>query len=169
MFPLGLAVMSMPWRRRLSWIPWAAIARMPPFFGQLQLIGGKRAGEAAVQPLCPDPDEVPLPGFYPDEAVFREPIARHYGCIEYVDAEVSKIFRQLEKYGLRERTVVFTGGPASVPAIVPGVSPDGAGPSIVGFAGGPASVPAIVPGMSPDGAGPSIWGCAGGPTSVSAI
>lgn len=95
------------WKESTQKPDWAAIARMQPFFGQIQLTGGKRAGEAAIQPLCPDLYEVPLPGYYPDETVFREPISRHYGCIRYLDTEVRDIFRQLEKNGLRESTFVF--------------------------------------------------------------
>lgn len=95
------------WKESTGQPDWEAIARMSPFFGQIQLLGGKRSDEAVIRPLSPAPQSVPRSACYPDEPVFREPIARHYGCIEYVDTEVTEIFQQLESAGLRENTVVF--------------------------------------------------------------
>jgi arylsulfatase A-like enzyme len=95
------------WKESKGQPDWRGIAGMAPFFGQIQLLGGKRSNEAAIKALCPDPAAVPLAGCYPDKPEFRESVARHYGCIEYMDTEVRQIFEQLDKAGLRDNTVVL--------------------------------------------------------------
>jgi arylsulfatase A-like enzyme len=80
---------------------------MRPFFGQIQLQGGKRSREEAITRLSPDIDSVTVPKYYPDDPLFRKAISRHYGCIAYLDTEVEKIFNHLADEGLLENTVVF--------------------------------------------------------------
>ena len=49
-----------------------------PFFGQIQLGGGK-LGKRAPQVI--DRSIVPIPPYYPDVAEVREEIAHHYDCL----------------------------------------------------------------------------------------
>ena len=55
------------------------------------------------------PGEVRVPAYYPDIPVVRETLARHYGNIALMDAEVGRILSELEAEGLADSTiVVFT-------------------------------------------------------------
>ncbi len=74
-----------------------------PFFGQLQLAGGKSGKQAKEI----DPVKVTLPPYYPDHEVMRGEYAHHYGCIEYTDEVTGGILGELERDGLLEDTAVF--------------------------------------------------------------
>ena len=55
------------------------------------------------------PGEVRVPAYYPDTEVVRETLARHYGNIALMDAEVGRILAELDAEGLADSTiVVFT-------------------------------------------------------------
>ncbi|MEM7200159.1 MAG: sulfatase-like hydrolase/transferase [Planctomycetota bacterium] len=82
---------------------WAdAKAAGRPFFGQIQLRGGKGRPAKVV-----DRNDVPVPPYYPDVPVVREEIAHHYDCVAQTDAEVGAILEALRTDGLLERTAVF--------------------------------------------------------------
>jgi arylsulfatase A-like enzyme len=77
-----------------------------PFFGQIQLKGGKRMqNDEPADPV--DPDDVTVPPYYPDHPVYREAIATHYDCIEAMDETLAEILGALDRDGLRENTVVM--------------------------------------------------------------
>lgn len=95
------------WKESAADCDWGSLARSAPFFGQIQLFGGKRRHEEEIVELSPDKADVPLPPYYPEEEVFRTPLARHYGCIRKVDSEVEEIFKNLERCGVADNTVVF--------------------------------------------------------------
>lgn len=82
------------------WLP--ARAAKKPFFGQIQLRGGKNKSAAKM-----DPSKVTVPPYYPDTAAVREEIANHYDVIEKTDREVGKILQHLHTDGMDENTVVF--------------------------------------------------------------
>ncbi len=82
---------------------WSGREANQPFFGQIQLRGGKR-GDAAQQV---DPDEVPVPPYYPDHPVYRKEIAHHYDTILKMDEILGRIITNLKEDGLYENTVVF--------------------------------------------------------------
>lgn len=82
------------------WRPAAAAAK--PFFGQLQLRGGKNRAPAAT-----DPAAVSVPPYYPDTAAVRAEIARHYDVIAKTDREVKRVLAALQEDQLLESTVVF--------------------------------------------------------------
>jgi len=85
---------------------WSGCPKDKPFFGQIQLRGGKdRPPFNANEKM--DPAKVPVPPYYPDIPLVRQEIAHHYDCIQWTDRQVGKILAQLEKDGLRERTFVF--------------------------------------------------------------
>lgn len=59
------------------------------------------------KPQTVNPDSVPLPPYFPDNAVTRTDVARHYSNIELMDAKVGKIVQQLKDDGLYDNTIIF--------------------------------------------------------------
>ncbi len=82
---------------------WSGRAEGQPFFGQIQLRGGKKSDA----PQKVDPQEVPVPPYYPDHPVYRERIAHHYDTILEMDRILGDIISRLKQDGLYENTVVF--------------------------------------------------------------
>lgn len=81
-----------------------------PFFGQLQLGGGKLKMIAWSQHLVEevvDRDTVPVPPYYPDIPEVREEIANHYDCLLTTDRQVGQIVARLKETGEYEKTVIF--------------------------------------------------------------
>lgn len=83
---------------------WAGRRPGQPFFGQVQLGGGK-LGKAA--PRVVDRAKVPVPPYYPDIPEIREEIAAHYDCILKTDEQVGEVIAALKRDGLYDRTVIF--------------------------------------------------------------
>jgi arylsulfatase A-like enzyme len=54
-----------------------------------------------------DPDEAPVPPYYPDTPVVRKTLARYYDCITAMDKNVGRILAELKEDGLAEDTIVF--------------------------------------------------------------
>ena len=54
-----------------------------------------------------DPDEVPVPPYYPDTPLVRRELARYYDCVTAMDKRVGEFLEQLEEDGLAEDTIVF--------------------------------------------------------------
>ena len=79
-----------------------AAAADKPFFGQLQLRGGKNRSEAVL-----DPAKVEVPPYYPDTPSVRAEIAHHYDVIAKTDREVKRVLAALQKDDLLDKTVVF--------------------------------------------------------------
>ena len=75
-----------------------------PFFGQIQLKGGK-LGKRAKAVI--DAATVPVPPYYPDIPEVREEIAHHYDCLLKTDQEIGDLLDQLEKDGLTDSTYIF--------------------------------------------------------------
>ena len=73
-----------------------------PFFGQIQLRGGKNRPTKSV-----DRRAVEVPPYYPDTPLVREEIAHHYDCVAETDAEVGAILDALRADGLLEQTLVL--------------------------------------------------------------
>ena len=82
---------------------WSGRGPDQPFFGQIQLLGGKRENA----PRRTDPGAVPVPPYYPDHPVYREEIAHHYDTILKMDEILGDIITRLKEDGLYESTVVF--------------------------------------------------------------
>ncbi|MFT5150275.1 MAG: N-sulfoglucosamine sulfohydrolase [Planctomycetota bacterium] len=72
-----------------------------PFFGQIQMTGGKSRVAAVV-----DRSAVQVPPYYPDHPTIRESIAHHYDTILDLDAAVGDIVAALKRDGLYEKTVI---------------------------------------------------------------
>lgn len=82
---------------------WSGREKYQPFFGQIQLRGGK-------YPNPPDvvkPDQVTVPPYYPDHAIYREEIAHHYNTILRMDEILGEIISALKEDELFEHTIVF--------------------------------------------------------------
>ena len=75
-----------------------------PFFGQIQLRGGKLGRRA---PKKTDRAKVSVPPYYPDIPLVREEIAHHYDCLLKTDEQIGEILAELEKDGLTESTLIF--------------------------------------------------------------
>ena len=82
---------------------WTGRKKDQPFFGQIQLTGGKFIDP----PKVVNPAEVNVPPYYPDHEVFRKGIAHHYNTILKTDEILGEIVDKLKKDGLYENTVVF--------------------------------------------------------------
>jgi len=89
---------------RGNWKHWRKAKPGQPFFGQIQLRGGKNSGRVK-NPT--DPADVTVMPYYPDHPIIRKEIAHHYDCIRQTDAEVKQILAALKDDGLLDDTVVF--------------------------------------------------------------
>jgi arylsulfatase A-like enzyme len=58
-------------------------------------------------PKVVNPDDVPLPPYYPDTPAIRADIAKHYDNIVVLDKQVGQIVGQLEEDGLLDETIIF--------------------------------------------------------------
>ncbi len=82
---------------------WTGKAEDQPFFGQIQLVGGKYHDP----PKMVKPEDVTVMPYYPDIKEFREVIADHYNTILKLDEIVGNIMQRLEEDGFLENTIVF--------------------------------------------------------------
>jgi len=82
---------------------WSGRGTDQPFFGQIQLTGGKYHDPPGVV----GPEEVSVPPYYPDHEIYREEIAHHYNTILKMDEILGEIISKLKEDGLFEHTVVF--------------------------------------------------------------
>ncbi|MDP6114691.1 MAG: sulfatase [Planctomycetota bacterium] len=82
---------------------WKQVPAGTPFFGQIQLRGGKARPKSKVM----DRAKVPIPPYYPDTEIVRDEIAHHYDCVLHTDAEVGRIVSDLKAAGRFENTVIF--------------------------------------------------------------
>jgi arylsulfatase A-like enzyme len=81
-----------------------------PFFGQIQLSGGKEIYSETFKSRVRDPIDpasVDLPPYYPDVPEVREDWAQHLDSIQITDDRVGGILDQLRQDGLLETTVVI--------------------------------------------------------------
>ena len=58
-------------------------------------------------PLSVNPNDVPVPPYYPDNEIIRTDIARHYSNIELLDKEIGEIIAKLKEEGLYDNTIIF--------------------------------------------------------------
>ena len=74
-----------------------------PFFGQIQLGGGKLKGVSKVT----DRSRVSVPPYYPDIPEVREEISNHYDCLIKTDFQVGQIIESLKEQELYQNTIIF--------------------------------------------------------------
>lgn len=82
---------------------WTGRKSGQPFFGQIQLLGGKYPNPE----LVIKPEDVEVHPYYPDHPLIRERTANHYNTILELDREVGEIIAALKRDGLYENTVIF--------------------------------------------------------------
>lgn len=75
-----------------------------PFFGQLQLGGGKLGNRVK---KVVERATVPVPPYYPDVAEVREEIAHHYDCLLETDRQVGQVIKALKDRDLYHNTAIF--------------------------------------------------------------
>jgi len=75
-----------------------------PFFGQVQLRGGKVTVDEDVDRV--DPSAVSVAPYYPDHPVYREEIAHHYDTVQQMDRTLGDVLDALRRDGLYGNTVV---------------------------------------------------------------
>ena len=91
--------------------PWRGRKKGQPFFGQIQLRGGKwffalLSGKKKID----DPADralVEVPPYFPDVPIIREAFAVHEDTGRVTDMEVGQILARLEEDGLLENTIVI--------------------------------------------------------------
>lgn len=83
---------------------WAGKKEGQPFFGQVQLGGGKLGKRA---PKVIDRSKVPVPPYYPDTELVREEIAHHYDCLLKTDEQVGEVIAALKRDGHFDNTLIF--------------------------------------------------------------
>ena len=83
---------------------WKGKGKDQPFFGQVQLGGGK-LGRRADQVV--DRSKVPVPPYYPDTEFVREEIGHHYDCLLKTDEHVGQVIAALKRDGHYENTLIF--------------------------------------------------------------
>jgi len=83
---------------------WKGCRPDQPFFGQVQLGGGKLGKRA---PRVIDRTSVEVPPYYPDIPEVREDIAHHYDCLLKTDEQVGQVIRALKRDGHYDNTLIF--------------------------------------------------------------
>jgi arylsulfatase A-like enzyme len=81
-----------------------------PFFGQIQLSGGKHIYRKDFKDKVRDPVDrqaFDLPPYYPDHPAVREDWAQHIDSAKITDDEVGKIVERLRADGVLENTIIF--------------------------------------------------------------
>ena len=77
-----------------------------PFFGQIQLRGGKNNTKNINKKIKVNPNTVAVPADYPNNKIFKEVVAQHYEAIRIDDNIIGKIIQQLKDTGLYKNTIV---------------------------------------------------------------
>lgn len=81
-----------------------------PFFSVINYTGtheSRAFPDVKRQPSVVDPDDVPIPPFYPDTPAVRDAMARTYDNIAAMDEWFGREIAKLEEAGLADSTVVF--------------------------------------------------------------
>ena len=84
--------------------PWRARKHDQPFFGQIQLKGGKLNTTKFKNKT--DRSKVTIPGDYPQTDLYREVVAEHFDSARKDDGIIAGILERLESDGLTDSTIV---------------------------------------------------------------
>ena len=84
---------------------WRSLTKDKPFFGQIQLSGGKSNVKSLKNKV--NPDRLTPPPYFPNTPLFRELKAHHYNTIRKTDADTKIILDNLKADGLLEKTIIF--------------------------------------------------------------
>lgn len=78
-----------------------------PWFGQVQIMGGKKDAKYVRDGEKLSPNDVPLPPYFPDIPSQRKAWTEHYNANRGSDVTVENILKQLEADGELENTIIF--------------------------------------------------------------
>ncbi len=84
--------------------PWRTCPKGKPFFGQIQLNGGKLNTTKFKNKI--DRSKVEIPADYPQNELYREVVAEHFDSARMDDGIIGGILDRLKKDGLLENTIV---------------------------------------------------------------
>ncbi len=84
---------------------WTAVPKGQPWFGQIQLGGGKTNTRKLTDKV--DPSTMKVPPYFPNEEIFRQEWAHHYETVRVTDGHVKEIMDRLKADGLIENTIIF--------------------------------------------------------------
>lgn len=85
---------------------WHALPKDKPFFGQIQLRGGKTNTKKWPQKRMADRTKAVVPADYPNNELYREIIAQHCDAIRSDDDRIGQILADLKTAGLEDSTIV---------------------------------------------------------------
>ena len=85
---------------------WHSLPKNKPFFGQIQLKGGKTNTKKWPKNRMADRASAVVPADYSDNELYREIIAQHYDAIRSDDEKIGGIFAALKESGLEDSTIV---------------------------------------------------------------
>ena len=91
--------------RKRDLAAWRKLAGKKPWFGQIQLAGGKSNTRKWTDKV--DPDSVTPPPYFPNNALFRKWHAHHYDTVRQTDDDTRRIIESLKADGLLENTIIF--------------------------------------------------------------
>jgi arylsulfatase A-like enzyme len=86
--------------------PWKVRAKGQPFFGQIQLKGGKSSTAKWPATKRTDPATVTVPADYPQTKLYREVVAQHHDTLRLEDGVIGGILDRLKADGLMDSTIV---------------------------------------------------------------
>ncbi len=81
--------------------------RNQPWFGQIQIMGGKRDAQYVREGEELGDNDVPLPPYFPDIPSQRSAWIMHYNANRGSDTQIEAILKQLEADGELENTIIF--------------------------------------------------------------
>ena len=88
----------------------STLREQQPFFGQIQLSGGKEIFRSTFKESVGTPvdrDQIELPPYLPDHPAIIEEYANHLDAIQITDRKVGRIMDQIRDAGVLDNTVVF--------------------------------------------------------------
>ncbi|PHS03202.1 MAG: phosphate ABC transporter substrate-binding protein [Blastopirellula sp.] len=87
--------------------PWEGRKKGQPFFGQIQLKGGKTNTRKLKADQKVDPADVTVPAYFPDHEIYRNIWASHYDTIRATDTDLGNIVASLKEDNLLDSTIIF--------------------------------------------------------------
>ncbi|MEN8126181.1 MAG: sulfatase-like hydrolase/transferase [Planctomycetota bacterium] len=90
--------------RETNFAVWRTLDKDKPFFGQIQLKGGKSKTESLKNKVAPD--LMMPPPYFPNTEIFRKHKAHHYDTVRQTESDTRIILNNLKADGLLDKTVI---------------------------------------------------------------
>jgi arylsulfatase A-like enzyme len=91
--------------KKRNFAAWRAVPEGKPWFGQIQLAGGKSNTKNWKDKV--DPASITPPPYFPNNELFRKWHAHHFDTVRQTDSDTKKIMDGLKADGLLENTIIF--------------------------------------------------------------